>query len=187
MDDSTVTALLHAWKDGDASAYDRLFGVVYDELHRRARALARHERDGHTLDATALVHELYLRLHTADTVDWNDRAHFYTVSARAMRRLLVSYARQHRAQKRGGDAVRVSLTDAEGGPGMATDDRLEALDEALDGLEALDERLARVVELRYFAGLTLDETADALALARSTVQRDWLKAKAWLYDALGTP
>lgn len=187
MGAATVTSLLHAWSAGDVRAYDRLFGLVYAELHQRAEALARRERDGLTLDATSIVHELYLRLGTADGVTWNDRAHFYTVAARAMRRLLVSHARQHRAQKRGGDAVRLSLTNADRLPRAAFDERLDALDEALDALDALDPRLAQLVDLRYFVGLTLDETADALGQSRSTVQRDWLKAKAWLYDALAAP
>jgi len=187
MDAATVTSLLHAWNAGEAGAYDRLFALVYAELHHRAAAFARRERDDLTLDATSIVHELYLRLGNADDVAWNDRAHFYTVAARAMRQMLVSYARQHRAQKRGGEAVRLSLTHAERLPADIFDERLDALDEALDGLDALDPHLAQVVELRYFVGLTLDETATALGQSRSTVQRDWLKAKAWLYDALATP
>jgi len=158
MDAATVTSLLHAWNAGEAGAYDRLFGLVYTELHLRAEAFARHERDGLTLNATSIVHELYLRLGTADDVT-----------------------------KRGGEAVRLSLTHAERLPADIFDERLDALDEALDGLDALDPHLAQVVELRYFVGLTLDETATALGQSRSTVQRDWLKAKAWLYDALAAP
>lgn len=187
MDAATVTSLLHAWNAGEAGAYDRLFALVYAELHHRAAAFARRERDDLTLDATSIVHELYLRLGNADDVAWNDRAHFYTVAARAMRQMLVSYARQHRAQKRGGEAVRLSLTHAERLAAGPLDERLDALDEALNSLDTVDSRLTHVVELRYFVGLTLDETATALGQSRSTVQRDWLKAKAFLYDALAPP
>lgn len=180
-DESDITGLLLAWRAGDRSALDRLFPLVYDELRRIAHRQLGRERSDHTLGTTALVHEGYLRLVDQTRARWEDRAHFFAVAARAMRRILVDYARRHRAAKRGG--ARVSLDDAT----LLADERadtLVALDEALTRLTDVDERLGRVVECRFFGGLTEEETAEALGVTARTVRRDWVKAKGWLYHAL---
>ena len=159
-----------------------LFPSVYEELCRLAHRQLRHERPGHTIDTTALVHEAYLRL-ADQTGALADRAHFMALAARAMRRILVDYARQHRAEKRGGDLGRVSL-DPELVRLEGRGDALDALDEALARLATIDERLSRVVECRFFAGLTEGETAAALGVTARTVRRDWIKAKGWLNQEL---
>lgn len=178
-----ITGLLLAWRGGDPTALDRLFALVYDELRRIAHHQLGRERNEHTLGTTALVHEAYLKLVDQTRAKYEDRSHFFAVAARAMRRILVDYARRHRALKRGGAPARVSLSDAT----LVADERadtLVALDEALTGLAEVDERLCRVVECRFFGGLTEEETAEALAVTARTVRRDWVKAKGWLSQAL---
>ncbi len=183
MEADQVTDLLIGARDGDREALDQLFPVVYDELRRIAHRHLRRERGGHTLDTTALVHEAYLRLADQTRVDWRDRAHFMALSARAMRRVLVDHARRHLAAKRGGDQAPLSLDDE----AVAIESRAEtlvAVDLALERLTALDERLCRVVECRFFSGLTEEETSEALGVTTRTVRRDWVKAKGWLYREL---
>ena len=176
-----VTRLLQAWGEGDATARDRLIPVVYAELRRRAAGHLRHERRGHTLRPTDLVHETYLRLCDQNAA-WENRDQFFGVASRLMRRILVDHARARGAAKRGGP-LRVTL--AEGRAALAVDEPdLVDLDAALDELAALDEEQARLVELRYFGGLTLAETARVLGSSAATVSREWAMAKAWLYRRL---
>jgi len=178
-----ITGLLSAWSGGDQQAFERLVPVVYDELRRIARHYMEREAAGHPLQATALVHEAYLRLIDASRVHWQNRAHFYAVSANLMRRILVDYARSHKYAKRGGAVKHVSLDDtALLSPERAPD--LVALDEALDALAALDARKSRVVELRFFGGLSVEETAEVLRLSPRTVLADWSFAKSWLLREL---
>jgi RNA polymerase sigma factor (TIGR02999 family) len=178
-----VTTLLVDWRRGDRAAYDALFPLIYDDLRLRARRALRGESSDHDLSTTALVHEAYLKLVDVERVDWQDRAHFLAVAATAMRRILVSQARRHKALKRGGRAVRLSLDEA---APIATErsEWMLTLDLALEKLGQNSERLATVVELRFFGGLTIEETAEVLGVAPSTVQLDWTKAKAWLYREL---
>jgi RNA polymerase sigma factor (TIGR02999 family) len=179
--DPNVTALLEEFAAGDAEALDRLFPLVYDELQRVAHGQMHRERAGHTLDTTALVHEAYLKLvRHPPRVQWQSRIHFYAVAARAMRQILVNHARARGRAKRGGDATQISLDEAVVMP-EARSEELIALDEALKRLEAMDARQSRVVELRYFGGLTIEETAQVLNVAVVTVKRDWTTARAWLY------
>lgn len=187
-----ITLLLHeaASADGAAQrgALDRLFPLVYDDLRRVAHRQLRRERAGHTLRTTALVHEAYVRLaERPPDVDWAGRQHFYRVAARAMRQILVNWARERGAQKRGG-GIRAATFEEQFTPGTFATDRPPALlldlDHALDRLEAMGPRQARVVELRYFAGLSVEETAATLGVSAATVKRDWSAAKAWLYDQL---
>ena len=178
-----ITALLLDWRGGNLAAFDRLFSLVYQELKQIAHRCLHGERRGHTLNTTALVHEAYLKLVDIDQVQWQDRAHFLAVAARAMRRILVSYARKHTAQKRGGRHAHVPLSVVSDLADRRAEDVL-ALDDALDRLGALNDRLARTVELRFFGGLTIDETAEVLGVSRNTVKRDWAKARAWLYHEL---
>ena len=192
-EDHDITGLLAAWRGGDTRALDRLFPRVYGELRRIAHARLAAERDDHTLGTTALVHEAYLKLVDQSRAQWESRAQFDAVAARAMRRILVDYARSHQALKRGGPGGPLRLDDdavagaalaqvAQGGHEEAAS--LLALDDALSRLAELDERLCRVVECRFFAGYTEEETADALGVTARTVRRDWIKAKGWLYHAL---
>jgi RNA polymerase sigma factor (TIGR02999 family) len=189
MDDSPpyeITQLLQAWRDGDEEALARLIPLVEDELRRLAKRYLRRERRDHTLQTTALVNEAYRRLIPQREKDWKDRAHFIAVAARVMRRVLIEYARRHRASKRGGGGARLSLIELDGlsqTPGMAPVDVI-ALDEALTRLSAKHSRPGRVVEMRFFGGLTEEEIAEALAINRATVVRDWRFAKAWLYREL---
>jgi RNA polymerase sigma-70 factor (ECF subfamily) len=177
------TALLLAWNQGEPDALEALLPLVYDELRRLAGYYMKGERVGHTLQATALVNEAYLRLIEVRQVRWQNRAHFFAIAARLMRRILVDAARARGYQKRGAGAPVVSLDEALLVPtGPETD--LVALDEALAALAAVDERKSRVVELRYFGGLTLEETAEALDVSRDTVKRDWKMAKLWLLREL---
>jgi RNA polymerase sigma factor (TIGR02999 family) len=178
-----VTALLRMWSDGDAHALDRLMPLVYDELRRRAAAAMLRERTGHTLEPTALVHEAYLRLVDQRRVEWHSRAQFYAVAAEMMRRVLVDVARARRAAKRSGRWARVTLDDAVAVTQPVDIDVLE-LDAALQRLAALDERKSRIAVLRFFAGLTLADTATALGVSPATVGREWRVARAWLFDAL---
>lgn len=186
-DSADVTSLLQAWRAGDRAALDELIPLVYRELHGIAsRHLAR-ERPGHTLQSTALVHEAFLRLIGQRAVDWQNRAHFFAIAASQMRRILVDHARRGTAGKRGGAARPASLDDAFeiAAPtiGLEPIDAL-ALDGALQQLEAIDPTQGRVVELRYFGGLTIEETAAVLGISTGTVKRDWTTAKAWLFRAL---
>ena len=181
--DSGPTELLRAWSQGDGSALDRLVPLVYEELHRLARRYMRQERPDHTLQATSLVNEAYLRLIDVNRVEWRDRAHFLAVAAQMMRRILVESARNRQRQKRGGGAVRVSLDDVPELPDSNEHD-LVALSGALDGLATFDSRMSQVVELRFFGGLTVAETAAALNISPETVMRDWKTAKAWLLREL---
>jgi RNA polymerase sigma factor (TIGR02999 family) len=177
--DSGPTELLRAWSQGDGSALDRLVPQVYEELHRLAERYMRQERPDHTLQATSLVNEAYLRLIDVNRVEWRDRTHFLAVAAQMMRRILVEFARNRQRQKRGGGAVRVSLDDVQELPDSKDCD-VVALNDALGALAAFDARMSRVVELRFFGGLTVDETADVLNVSPETVMRDWKTAKAWL-------
>jgi RNA polymerase sigma-70 factor (ECF subfamily) len=178
-----VTALLLAWGDGDEAALARLIPIVHDELHRIARACMAGEKGDHTLQATALVNEAYLRLIGTQSMNWQNRAHFLAMAARLMRRILVDFARSKQYQKRGGGAVNVSL-----GPDIALSDEpgrdLVALDDALEALAKVDERKSRVIELRFFGGLSVKETAETLHVSPETVMRDWKLAKAWLLRQL---
>ena len=180
---SDVTRLLVDWRNGNQQALERLLPLVYAELHRLARDRMAGERSDHTLQTTALVHETYLRLVDGAQVSWEGRAHFFAVCARVMRRILVDRARVRHAAKRGGASARVALEDwAAGRP--ATDEETLALHEALDRLAAHDERRSKVVELRYFGGLTVPETAAALGVSPETVTRDWQVARLWLLHQL---
>jgi RNA polymerase sigma factor (TIGR02999 family) len=179
-----VTGLLLEWRGGNEDALSRLIPLVHEELHRLADRYIQRERAGHTLQATALVNEAYLRLIDAKRVQWRDRAHFLAISARLMRQVLVDYARSRGSQKRGGDAVRVTLVEeiaAVGEPDL----ELVALDDALQALAKFDERKSCVVELRSFGGLSVEETAAVLHVSPDTVMRDWKLAKAWLLRELG--
>lgn len=180
---SDVTRLLLAWRGGDRAALERLVPLVYAELRRQAHRQMRRERPGHTLQTTALVNETYLRLVDSKRVRWQNRAHFFAVCAQLMRRILIDHARARRSLKRGGDAVHVALDDTPVGSSPPHADLL-ALDEALTRLAAMDMRKSRVVELRYFAGLSVEETAEALDLSPDTVMRDWKMAKLWLLREL---
>jgi RNA polymerase sigma factor (TIGR02999 family) len=187
-----ISGLLRAWSDGDQRALDVLTPIVYDELHRLARRRMQGERPGHSLQTTALVNEAYLRLVQYKRMQWQDRMHFFAVSAQVMRRILVDHARRHNL-KRGEGVPHISLDDVPvmGGERAAG---LVALDDAMDALSRFDSRKARVVELRFFGGLSVEETAELLKISTVTVMRDWTTAKAWLYrelmggdvDGLGT-
>jgi len=178
-----ITKLLLEWRAGDAKALDRLMPLVYHELRRMADYYLRNERPGHTLQPSALVNEAYLRLVDHEGIDWQNRAHFFGVAAQAMRRILVDHARSRNYQKRGGAAQRVSLDEA----ATLSADRageLIALDEALSELEKIDPRKSRIVEIRYFGGFSIEETAALLDVSTATVSRDWETAKAWLLREL---
>ena len=179
VDPRQVTDLLIQLRDGSPEAMERLFSTVYKELRRIAHRQLQLERTGHTLGTTGLVHETYLRLVDQTRVEWRDRAQFFGAAAWAMRRILVDYARRNRAARRGGGSVRLTLNDDV--PAAERSEMLLALDESLDRLTALDRRLGQVVECRYFGGLTEQETAEVLGVTRRTVQRDWAKARGWLY------
>jgi RNA polymerase sigma-70 factor, ECF subfamily len=174
-----VTALLRAWGEGDAQALHRLMPLVERELNRIARVYLAHDRGNRSVSATALVNEAFLRLVEIDCIDWQDRAHFLSIGARLMRRVLVDMARARRSEKRGGDAIRVTL-DEEMAAASRHDADVERLDEALDALSRLDPRKGRVIELRFFGGLSVEETAAVLEVSTKTVIRDWTFAKAWL-------
>ena len=175
-----VTKLLLDWGNGDKAALDKLFPAVYQELRRLARNHMRRERADHTLQTSALVNEAYLRLVDYKQVHWQNRAHFYAVAAQAMRRILVDYARAHRAAKRGAGGQKVSLDEA----AIISEERAEellALDNALNRLEQLDDRKCRIVEMRYIGGLSVEEVAEVVGISARTVEREWRAAKAWLY------
>ena len=178
-----VTRLLLNWGNGDRAALDALAPLVYDELRRLAQSYLRRERSDHTLQGTALVNEAYLRL-VDQNVKWQNRAHFFGVAAQMIRRILVDHARGHQAVKRGAGAAKLSLDDALAVPGVGKDLNLVNLDEALKELEALDGRQARIIELRYFTGLSIEETAEVVGISPATVKREWTAARAWLFRQL---
>ena len=181
-----VTALLIEWRQGDAAALERLVPLVYAELKKVAGAHLRHERAGHSLQATALVHEVYLRLVNVDRMTFESRAHFMAVAARLMRQILVDRARRKLRGKRGGKATMVSLDQVSPAVNTVGPTNIDvlALDEALGELASFDAQQCRIVEMRFFAGLTIDETAQALGISTATVEREWAVAKAWLYEQL---
>lgn len=179
-----ITEILRAWRAGSEQALDRLTPEIYRELQRAARQCMRKERDGHTLQTTALINELYLRLPDLQDIDWQGRAHFFAICARQMRRILIDMARSRRSHKRGSGTFMVSLDDA---PDVSADSRhdLVALDDAMQELAKVDLRKTQVVELRFFGGLSVDETAKLLKVSPDTVARDWRLAKAWLLREMG--
>ena len=179
-----LTGLLIEWSQGDKAALDRLTPLVYDEIRRIAHRYVQREREGHTLQTTALINEAYLRLAGSQNIDWQNRSHFFAVTAQVMRHILIDHARKRRYVKHGGEAQRVGFETAMAEASTMSSARaseLLALDEALGELERLDPRKSRVVELRYFGGLTLEETAEVLEVSLMTVRRDWRAAKAWLF------
>jgi RNA polymerase sigma factor (TIGR02999 family) len=178
-----VTALLIDWNKGDSRALDALLPLVYDELRRLAAHYLRRERPGHTLQGTALVHEAYLRLIDQSRVEWQNRAHFFGVAAQMIRRILVDHARAKKSAKRGGHAPKLTLDESIDVP-QGRDIDLVRLDDALSDLERIDPQQARMVELRFFTGLSIEETAAALKVSPATVKRDWVLAKAWLFREL---
>ena len=178
-----LTRLLVAWTDGDEAAFEKLSRAVYDELRHLARNYMRRERSGHTLQTTALVHEAFIRIIDWKNVEWKSRAHFFAVAAQMMRRILVDHARARHNLKRGGEWRQMSLAEAEFLPGNAQADVL-GIDEALQALERVNTRKSQVVELRFFAGLTVEETAEVLKISTDTVLNDWRFAKAWLLREL---
>jgi RNA polymerase sigma factor (TIGR02999 family) len=178
-----ITELLAEWRDGNQSALDELYPLVYNELHRLARRYMSRERKGHTLQTTALINEAYVRLVDQKNVQWANRSHFFAISAQIMRRILIDHARRHAYAKRGGGAQQVSLEEA---ATVAPDLGLELirLDEALKTLAEMDPRRSQVVEMRYFGGLNTEEIAGVLNISENTVTRDWNMARAWLYQQL---
>ena len=179
-----ITRLLVAWRDGDQSALEQLVPLVHSELHRLAHHYMGRERPGHTLQTTALVNEAYLRLIDWENVRWQNRAHFFAVSAQLMRRILVDFARDKHYLKRGGGALRVSLSEAASFP-VSRDADLVALDEALTTLAEMDRRKCQVVEMRFFGGLSVEDVAEVLKVSKETVMRDWRLAKVWLLREIG--
>lgn len=177
---SEVTQLLQVWREGDSKALDALLPLVYKELRRLAHFQLRSERPDHTLQSAALVHEAYLRLVGMNPPQWESRTHFFAIAAQLMRQILVDYARRHKATKRGGSVCTLSLEDAGVTP-RQTEVDVVALDDALQALARIDKRQSRIVELRFFAGLSLEEISKALEVGSATVQRDWTAARAWLH------
>ncbi len=180
-----VTDLLSRWSGGDAAAGDALVPIVYDELRRIARKCLAGQRSGHTLQPTALVHEAYLRLVNRGSAPWQNRAHFFAMAARMMRQILVDHARMHAAAKRGGGAITLVLDEAAAMPRKATLDLL-ALDDAMKKLAVLDARQCQIVELRFFGGLSIDETAEVIDISPATTKREWATARVWLHRAMST-
>ncbi len=179
-----ITGMLRQWSGGSLEALDNLLPLVYDELHRQAARYLRRENENHTLQPTALINEAYLKLIDQREVNWKNRTHFFAIAAQAMRRILVDHARTKHREKRGGDDAKLSLDEA---LTFVADERnidLIALDEALTRLEIKDKQQTRIVELRYFSGLSLEETAEALNISRTTAARDWAMARAWLHREL---
>ncbi len=183
MSPQEVTQLLADWGRGDKSAFDKLFPLVQDELRRIARRQMSHERPGHTLQATALVNEAYLKLAGHEGFEWQNRAHFYAVCAQVMRHILIDHARAHARDKRGGGTIHVSLEEVAVISEEQADEYL-ALDEALRFLESVDPQKGKIVELRYFGGLSVDETAEVLDISPRTVRREWQRSRAWLYKMI---
>lgn len=181
--DHEVTQLLIEWSSGEKAALDKLFPLVYSSLRQIARRHLNREREEHTLQPTALVHEAYLKLIDQDSVKWENRAHFFAIAAQAMRRILLDYARRRIADKRGSGATKISIDDIPE-DSLLTDESLVALDEALRDLAEIDEEQSQIVELRYFGGLTVEETAEALGISPRTVHREWAMARAWLLREL---
>lgn len=179
-----VTQLLLAWQGGSQAALDQLLPFVYDELRRLAAGYLRRERSNHTLQSTALVHEAYMKLVDQRQVQWQNRAHFFAIAAQVIRRILVDHARGVNAKKRGAGAYRLSLDEAPDLANPAAGMDIESLDQALERLAQFDEQQARIVELRFFGGLSIEETATALGISPATVKRDWAVAKAWLFREL---
>ena len=179
-----ITVWLHEWSRGKESALEALMPIVYAELHRQATNYLRRERIGHTLQATALINEAYLKLIDQREVNWQNRAHFFGIAAQAMRRILVDHARSRHRNKRGGDAETLPLEAAEFAASGEGSVDLIALDEALTRLARLDERQSRIVELRFFSGMSVEETAEALGVSPATVKNEWRTAKAWLFQEL---
>ena len=178
-----VTELLVRWRGGDKAALDALLPLVYSELRRIARHYLNQERSDHTLQSTALVHEAYVRLANQQFPEWQNRAHFFAVAAQLMRQILVDHARSHRASKRGGDAYKIALEEM-GEKAQPIDVDIVALDDALKTLSDMDAQQSRVVELKFFGGLSNEETAEVLGVSSSTVKRDWITARAWLHREL---
>jgi RNA polymerase sigma factor (TIGR02999 family) len=178
-----ITQLLLAWGSGDKAALDALMPMVYDELRRLARCYMRRQNAGHTLQTTALVNEAYLRLIDSSRVRWQDRTHFFAISAQLMRRVLVDFARARNSRKRGGEQIQITLDEQIEAP-FEKETNLVALDEALQNLAKLSQRQSQIVELRYFGGLSEEEIAETLAISTRTVRRDWSLARAWLYREL---
>ncbi len=179
-----ITMLLHEWKNGKKEAFDELFPFVFDELKRRASAYLINERQGHTLQTTALVNEAYMKLFDKNELEYEDRNHFFAIAANAMRRILVDYARTRKREKRGGKDENLPLDEARYISAEEKSVDLAALDEALNELAKFDERQAKVVELKYFGGMTNEETAEVLGISNVTVRRDWNMAKAWLHQQI---
>jgi RNA polymerase sigma factor (TIGR02999 family) len=179
-----VTRLLQDWSNGRREALDKLLPLVYDELRRLAHRYLTHERPDHTLQTTALVHEAYLKLLDQRSVDWQNHGHFFAISAQAMRRILLDSARRRTSVKRGNGGTRLSLDEAAAISDEATDESLLALDVALRELKKIDAEQSKIVELRYFGGLTIEETAKVLKSSPATVKREWTMARAWLYQRL---
>jgi RNA polymerase sigma-70 factor, ECF subfamily len=178
-----VTQLLTRWSGGDPNALEQLIPLVYDELRRLARSLLARERSDHTLQSTALVHEAYMRLIGHSAVHFENRAHFFAVAAQSMRRILVEHARKHNAAKRGGNHITLVLDEAIATPAESKVD-VEALDNALSDLATLDPRQASIVEMRFFGGMSIDETAKVLDISPATVKREWTTARTWLFDKM---
>ncbi len=182
-DSENVTQLLQDWSKGNQQALEELLPLIYNELRKLAHNFLYRERSGHTLQTTALVHEAYLKLIDQKDVRWQNRSHFFAIAARAMRRILIDSARRHAAMKRGGPQEKLSLDDAPD-VSLEPNTKLLALDEALNRLAEIDPEQARVVELRYFGGLTIEETAEVMKSSPATVKREWAMARAWLHQAL---
>jgi RNA polymerase sigma-70 factor (ECF subfamily) len=180
----SITHLLNEWSDGDERALDRLTPLVYAELRQQAARYLRRERPGHSLQTTALINEAYLRLIDAKDVRWQSRAHFFAIAANLMRRILVDHARRRYAENRGGSQIQLTISDVDAAA-KETDVDVLAIDEALDRLAALDPQQAQIVELRFFSGLSVEETAAALGISPKTVKRDWSVARAWLRREIG--
>lgn len=178
-----ITRILKEWSDGDRSAADRLLPLVYDEIRRQAGRMMAQERNGHTLQPTALVHEAFLRLEKQSGIDWRDRGHFYGIMSRLMREVLIDHARRHASLKRGANPVRLPIDDAQL-PAAERANSLIALDDALAMLERLDERQAKIVEMRFFGGMTNAEIADVFGVTERTVERNWRTARLWLHKQL---
>ena len=180
---SPITGLLLRWREGDRAALDQLMPLIYDELRRLARYYLRRERSANTLQSTVLVHEAYLRLVGENPPEWQNRAHFFGIAARLMREILMEHARRLKAAKRGGGACRLSLDEAIAFPNHPDWDLLE-LDRALSELAGFDEQQSRIVELRFFSGLTIEDTSEVLGISPATVKREWITARAWLYRSM---
>lgn len=183
MSSPDLTQLLVSWSNGDRVALDALTPVVYDELRKLAHRYLMRERSDHTLQSTALVHEAYMRLIDQKNVQWQNRAHFFGVAAQMIRRILCDHARAHQTAKRGGGAVKLALDEALAVPG-GRDLNIVALDEALRQLEEMDPRQSRIIELRFFTGLSIEETAEVMGVSPATVKREWTTARAWLFREL---